>query len=124
MTSGFLQLLMMAAGRTSLEATVLKGSGTMGGRENVSKELRETGVRFGEMVKAHNDERGNKLVVDGRSSTSEEDLDRIDAQHNDSRQTNEVKTACRVEVLEESNGLSRRARFGMVDEASASGSEQ
>jgi hypothetical protein len=42
-----LQLLMTTGGLTSLEAITVKGSGTMGGHGDVSKELRGAEVRFG-----------------------------------------------------------------------------
>jgi hypothetical protein len=46
---GFLQLLMTTTGRTEMEAIIMRGSGTLGGEENVSKELQEMEVRFGEL---------------------------------------------------------------------------
>lgn len=49
-SGGFLQILMTTTGRTVVEAVLGKGSGTLGGYENVSNELRETELRFGELV--------------------------------------------------------------------------
>ncbi|KAJ4395315.1 hypothetical protein N0V91_010914 [Didymella pomorum] len=43
-TGGFIQILMTTTGRTSLEEIIAKGSGTLGGQENVSKELKETKI--------------------------------------------------------------------------------
>jgi hypothetical protein len=47
-SGGFLQILMTTTGRTTLEAVAAKSS--LGGQENVSKELRDIEVRFGELV--------------------------------------------------------------------------
>ncbi|KAJ4339566.1 hypothetical protein N0V95_007756 [Ascochyta clinopodiicola] len=63
---GFLQLLMTTTGRTSLDATLAKGLGTMGGYENVSDELRKTEVRFGELIDA--DDAKKLLSSESRSA--------------------------------------------------------
>jgi hypothetical protein len=56
MNGGFLQLLMTTTGRTQMEAVIVEGSRTFGGYENVSKELGEMKIRFGELIDDDEDE--------------------------------------------------------------------
>lgn len=51
-TGGFLQILVTTTGRGSLEDVIAKGIGAMGGYENVSEELEETMIGFGELIEA------------------------------------------------------------------------
>jgi hypothetical protein len=53
-TGGFVQILMTTTGRTEIEAAILKGSATLGGHENVTKELEDLEIRFGELVNDEN----------------------------------------------------------------------
>jgi hypothetical protein len=55
-SGGFVQLLMTTTGHTAIDLVIAKGSATLGGYENVSKELRNLEVRFGELVE--NEENG------------------------------------------------------------------
>ncbi|KAH8629833.1 hypothetical protein IG631_14410 [Alternaria alternata] len=47
---------MTTIGCTSLEAVITKGSGTLGRYEDVSEELREMEVRFGELIEVSKDD--------------------------------------------------------------------
>lgn len=60
-TGGFLQILMTTTGRGSFEHIITKGSGTIGGYGNVSKELRDTMIRFGELTDADSSESSGRL---------------------------------------------------------------
>jgi hypothetical protein len=55
-SGGFVQLLMTTTGRTAMESVIKKKSATLGGYENVSQELREMEIRFGELVNNDDDE--------------------------------------------------------------------
>ncbi|KAJ8119064.1 hypothetical protein OPT61_g81 [Boeremia exigua] len=56
-SGGFLQILMTTRGHGMLDYTILKGSGTLGGHENVTQELKDLDVSFGELI---NDNAGRK----------------------------------------------------------------
>jgi hypothetical protein len=78
MSGGFLQLLMTTTGRTSIEAVVSKGSATLGGYENVPKELEDMEVRFGEFIEGAGAEDVELKVLETRASGcsgSAEDLE-------------------------------------------------
>jgi hypothetical protein len=49
-TGGFVQILMTTTGRTAIESAVLKSFATLGGQENLTKELQDLEIRFGELV--------------------------------------------------------------------------
>jgi hypothetical protein len=53
-TGGFVQILMTTTGRTEIEAAILKGSATLGGHENITKELEDLEIRFGELFDEEN----------------------------------------------------------------------
>jgi len=55
-SGGFLQLLMTTSGRTAIERTLIESSATLGGHENVSKELLDMEIRYGELI--HGDNHG------------------------------------------------------------------
>ena len=106
---GFLQLLMTTTGRTSLEAVVTKGSGTLNGYENVSEELRETEVRFGELIEVSGDDlKETDTLLSGHE-------EHADVQDDDSSQS-VVQTVSGVERCESSNSVLPRAGFGTVHE--------
>ncbi|KAH7406408.1 hypothetical protein DE146DRAFT_647407 [Phaeosphaeria sp. MPI-PUGE-AT-0046c] len=50
MSGGFLQLLMTTTGHTAVEDVIARSSGTLGGYENVSRELSDMELRFGELI--------------------------------------------------------------------------
>ncbi|KAH6849525.1 hypothetical protein B0T12DRAFT_504305 [Alternaria alternata] len=108
-SGGFLQLLMTTTGRTSLEAVVTKGSGTLGGYENVSKELREMEVRFGELIQVSGED---QKETDTLLNEHEE---HADVQEDGSSQSG-LETTCGMERCEDSVSVVQRAGFGTVDE--------
>ena len=106
---GFMQLLMTTTGRGSLEAVVTRGSGTLGGYENVSEELRGMEGRFGELVELSGDEiKETDTLLSGHDGL-------VDVQIDDSLQSG-VQTASGTERFEDSVSVVRRAGFGTVDE--------
>ncbi|KAI4659434.1 uncharacterized protein J4E78_005862 [Alternaria triticimaculans] len=108
-SGGFMQLLMTTTGRGSLEAAITRGSGTLGGYENVSEELRGMEVRFGELVDLSGDEvKETDTLLSGRDGL-------VSAQDDDSSQSG-VQTASGTERFEDSVSVVRRAGFGTVDE--------
>jgi len=108
-SGGFMQLLMTTTGRGSLEAVVTRGSGTLGGYENVSEELRGMEVRFGELVDVGGDEvKETDTLLSGHDGL-------FDVQNDDSSQSG-VRTSSRTEPFENSVSVARRAGFGTVDE--------
>jgi hypothetical protein len=109
MNGGFLQVLMTTTGRTEMEAVIKKGSGTMGGDENVSKELREMEVQFGELIDNDEDERNN-LTTEPRlleDSNSAQDL--ADSQQ-ESQDLGEAQQESQdlEETQQESNSITRK----------------
>ncbi|KAI4633708.1 uncharacterized protein J4E87_000872 [Alternaria ethzedia] len=108
-SGGFMQLLMTTTGRGSLEAVVTRGSGTLGGYENVSEELRRMEVRFGELVEV----RGGR--VKETDSLLRGNDEQVDVHNNDSSQAG-VQTASGTERFENSVSVALRAGFGTVDE--------
>ena len=108
-SGGFLQLFMTTTGHTSLEAVVTKGSGTLGGYENVSEELRETEVRFGELIEVSGDD---QKETDTLLSGHEE---HADVQEDDRSQSG-IETTSGMERCENSVSVVQRAGFGTVDE--------
>ena len=106
---GFLQLLMTTTGRTSLEAVVTKGSGTLGGYENVSKELREMEVRFGELIEVSGDDlKETDTLLSGHEG-------RTDVREDDSSQSGS-QAMSETERCENSVSVVQTAGFGTVDE--------
>ena len=106
---GFLQLLMTTTGRNSLEAVVVKGSGTLGGYENVSEELREMEVRFGELVGVSGDDLNETdTLLSGREVHT--------GMQEDDRSQSGIKTTSGMEQCENGVSVMRRAGFGTVDE--------
>jgi hypothetical protein len=108
-SGGFLQLLMTTTGRTSLEAVVTKGSGTLGGHENVSEELREMEVRFGELIEVSGeDQKQTDTLLNGHE-------EHADVQEDD-RSQSDIGTTSGMERCENSVSVVQRAGFGTVDE--------
>jgi len=107
-SGSFMQLLMTTTGRGSLEKVVMRGSGTLGGYENVSKELRGMEVRFGELVEVSGDEvKKTDTLVSGHGH--------VDVQNDDSSQSG-VRIPSGTERFENGVSVARRAGFGTVDE--------
>jgi hypothetical protein len=102
MSGGFLQLLMTTTGRTEMEAAIQKGSGTLGGYENVSKELREVEVRFGELFDGDEDEGKELSTADLLAQECGQSAENIEREQTGVRSTIDNEGACRV----------RRAGFG------------
>ncbi|KAI4644522.1 hypothetical protein J4E93_006427 [Alternaria ventricosa] len=108
-SGGFMQLLMTTTGRGSLEAVVTRGSGTLGGYENVSEELRGMEVRFGELVEVGGDEfQETDTLLSGHDGLADV--------RNDDRSQSGVQAASGTERFENSVSVARRAGFGTVDE--------
>ncbi|CAN9333112.1 unnamed protein product [Alternaria alternata] len=108
-SGGFLQLLMTTTGRTSLEAVVTKGSGTLGGYENVSEELRETEVRFGELIQVSGDDlKETDTLLNGHE-------EHADVREDDRSQSG-IGITSGMERCENSVSVVQRAGFGTVDE--------
>jgi len=108
-SGGFMQLLMTTTGRGSLEAVIMRGSGTLGGYENVSEELRGMEVRFGELVEVSGDDiKETDTLLSGHDGL-------IDVRNDDSSQSG-VGTTSGTERFEDSVSVVRRAGFGTVDE--------
>ena len=62
-TGGFLQVLMTTTGHGSLDNVVVKTSGTMGDHENVSYELKEMMIRFGELIDVNDAEDAPSVIT-------------------------------------------------------------
>jgi hypothetical protein len=108
-SGGFLQLLMTTTGRTSLEAVVTEGSGTLGGYENVSEGLREMEVRFGELIGVSGDDlKETDTLLSGHE-------EHADVQEDDRSQSGFVTTSG-MERCENSVSVVQRAGFCTVDE--------
>jgi hypothetical protein len=108
-SGGFLQLLMTTTGRTSIETVVTKGSGTLGGYENVSEELREMEVRFGELIEVSGeDQKETDTLLNGHE-------EHADVQEDNRSQSGFVTTSG-MERCENSISVVQRAGFGTVDE--------
>ncbi|CAN9375590.1 unnamed protein product [Alternaria alternata] len=108
-SGGFLQLLMTTTGRTSLEAVVTKGSGTLGGYENVSEELRGMGVRFGELIEVRGDDlKETDTLLSGHE-------EHTDVQEDDRSQSG-IEITSGMKRCENSVSVVQRAGFGTVDE--------
>jgi hypothetical protein len=116
-TGGFLQVLMTTTGRGSLEDVIVKGSGTMGGRENVSEELEETMIRFGELTEA-DDAKSERLMMPGPAlSVLEEHPDGSDTPPQDGdHESVRAKMASGIDISEEHGSLAIRAGFGVAEE--------
>ncbi|CAI9625363.1 unnamed protein product [Alternaria burnsii] len=109
MSGGFLQLLMTTTGRTSLEAVVTKGSGTLGGYENVSEELREMEVRFGELIEVSGEDlKETDTLLNGHE-------EHADVQGDNRSQSGSVTTSG-IERCENNVLVVQRAGFSTVDE--------
>ncbi|KAI4932336.1 uncharacterized protein J4E92_004238 [Alternaria infectoria] len=108
-SGGFMQLLMTTTGRGSLEAVVTRGSGTLGGYDNVSEELRGMEVRFGELAEVRGEEVKETDFLLRRHD------EQVDVQNVDSSQAG-VQTTSGTEWFENSVSVARRAGFGTVDE--------
>ncbi|CAN9324505.1 unnamed protein product [Alternaria alternata] len=108
-SGGFLQLLMTTIGCTSLEAVITKGSGTLGGYEDVSEELREMEVRFGELIEASKDDlKETDTLLSGHG-------EHADVQEDDRSQSG-IGITSGMERCENSVSVVQRAGFGTVDE--------
>ncbi|CAN9342591.1 unnamed protein product [Alternaria sp. RS040] len=108
-SGGFLQLLMTTTGRTSLEVVVTKGSSTLGGHENVSEQLREMEVRFGELIEVKGDDlKETDTLLSGHEGHA--DMQKAD------RSQSDIETASGMERREQSASVVRRAGFGTVHE--------
>jgi hypothetical protein len=115
-SGGFLQILMTTTGRTELETIIMEGSGTMGGRENVSEKLKRTKIRFGKLIELDKEERADDPSVNAGSSTYGDDADDASVQHSSNSENNQAAVVSGVDIAENSKTVSRRAGFGMVHE--------
>jgi hypothetical protein len=116
-SGGFLQLLMTTTGRTELERTIARGSGTMGGYENVSEKLLHTEVMFGELMDSCNEKSGEPAASGSSLGRPEQESDGATAApFEGERQRAEMKIASGVKLLEEEGSVVRRAGFGTIEE--------
>jgi hypothetical protein len=74
-SGGFVQLLMTTTGHTAIDSVMARGFATLGGYENVSKELQNMEIRFGELVHGDKDSYDKltmtELQADRLSGTAE-----------------------------------------------------
>jgi hypothetical protein len=114
-SGGFLQLLMTTTARTSLDAVLAKGSGTMGGYENVSDELLEMEVRFGELVEADDAE---KLLSSESWLTGDEGYadESSVTQHEIERENGGLGVASGADPCDDEGAAMRRAGFSTMQE--------
>jgi hypothetical protein len=122
-SGGFLQILMTTTGRTTLEAVAAKSS--LGGQENVSKELRDMEVRFGELVDVEEAGESKETIVanvqnahcddHGAESTSITEDDVIQ-QGLLNRNSGYANVASSSDMTVEEARVVRRAGFGSVHE--------
>jgi hypothetical protein len=66
-SGGFVQLLMTTTGHTAIDSALEKGCASLGGHENVSKELMNMEIRFGELINDNEDERMQAAVTEPQS---------------------------------------------------------
>jgi hypothetical protein len=104
-SGGFLQLLMTTTGHTAIDSALAKGSASLGGHENVSKELLNMEIRFGELVPDHEDGRGQSETTEARLDEPSDSLG-VEEQASNS-----------VRDLEDDDAYTvRRAGFGTVQD--------
>jgi hypothetical protein len=116
-TSSFLQVLMTTTGRGSLETVIMKTSGTMGGQENVSDELKEIVIRFGELIDANDVEDARSVMTSTTRSVHEERAEGQEIFQNEDDDGNaRAGMASGVELSEKGGTVTIRAGFGVADE--------
>jgi hypothetical protein len=114
-TGGFLQLLMTTTGRTTIDAVLAEGTSTMGGFENVSDELREMEVGFGELTVAVDKE--DLLPAESLSTGHEGDADDSGGMQSEAEPVDEdVGLASGAKLCDDQKAVSRRAGFGTAQE--------
>jgi hypothetical protein len=121
---GFLQVLMTTTGRTEIEAVITKGSGTLGGYENVSKELRDMEVRFGEFIDIDEDERVDPTSEPRLLEHSDSAQDLEESQQESDRMVNMENVQDLREAQQKANSIVhggsawrvRRAGFGTAQD--------
>ena len=114
-TGGFLQLLMTTTGRTSIDAVLAKGTSTVGGYENVSDELREMEIGFGELIVE--DDGVNLLLSESLSAGNRGHVvDSNVTQRKAERVNGDVEIASRAKLCDNKSAVLRRAGFGTVQE--------
>ncbi|KAH6618853.1 hypothetical protein C7974DRAFT_38251 [Boeremia exigua] len=112
-TGGFLQILMTTTGRRSLDDIIVKGSGTMGGQENVSDALKEASIRFGELVA----DGGRVEVRDSVCSTHAGRTESLEPlSHDNSSADESAGLASGVEFTKAEETAAIQAGFGTADE--------
>lgn len=115
-TDGFLQILITTTGRGSLEEVIGKGSGTMGGQENISEELKETMIRFGELIEANSADDRRSEAQDSRLSTHEEPTGSPETlSHENGHADERASLASGVEMSEKPGEVAIRAGFGVAE---------
>jgi hypothetical protein len=58
---------MTTTGHTAIDSALAKGSASLGGHENISKELMDMEVRFGELIHNHEYERRHSPMAESQS---------------------------------------------------------
>lgn len=116
-TGGFLQILVTTTGRGSLEGVITKGRSTFGGHENISKELRETKIRFGELIEANGNDGEQSSVLESRPNWQEcqPNMDDTVQREQDSQQY-DSSMASAVELTERPSPTVVRNGFGLAHE--------
>lgn len=115
-TGGFIQILMTTTGRTSLEEIIAKGSGTLGGQENVSKELKETKIRFGDLIAFGDKGKSSSAAYAYLALDEQMSQTSVAAQHDDDRQDVSARSVSGVQTPVECTTLFTRAGFGLAHE--------
>lgn len=89
----------------------------MGGHENASEELKQTMVRFGELIEPLGPDEGHLKVPDSGLSTYEERTDSFDTiRYEDDHAGVRASLASGVEISEKEETVAIRAVFGIVEE--------
>jgi hypothetical protein len=116
-TGGFVQVLMTTTGRTLLEAVIAKGSRSMGGAENVSKELSDMEIRFGELIEEDGESSTESWPSKRHQRVQYNDAERYDVDVESSQDgSGYTMVATVMEGYEEGATVRRRAGFGTLDE--------
>ncbi|KAG9197012.1 hypothetical protein G6514_002538 [Epicoccum nigrum] len=116
-SGGFFQILMTTTGRGSLEDVIVKGSGTLGGIENVSEELKNTKIRFGELVETKGTDDNRPKMLGYNASIHEGLTESLDTyQREDNHKNVTVGVASSGEISEQRQTITKRAGFGIARE--------
>jgi deoxyhypusine synthase len=116
---GFLQLLVTTTGRTELESHATKAC--LGGYENISRELKELKVRFGELLTDEDgfekgEEAAEREVREESSIQQQSGHEEVYDSVRQSEEHNHSTLASSVKIPTATPGVVRRAGFGTLEE--------